>query len=288
MHNSPRGIFNSPWFLRLISLLLAILLYAYVNGTHNGVFRNTMQNDNDTVLTSSKTTTMTMPLNVNNEKNRFVVSGYPQYVKVKISGPSALVKSTKNTRNFKCYIDVADLGVGKHTVKVRESGLGSGLKYSFSPAKINVNVQPRRTVTMPVTIRLSNSTVAGDHTVGKPRATATSVQVTGSKKNVKRVAKIVAYVNVPHNASSAITRQCTLTALDSKGHVLNVVIVPSTITVTVPISSNDSSSSSSSASSDDNGPDSAFSSSSHARKNSSSSSSDTESSSSSSNSSSNQ
>lgn len=280
MRKSPRSIFDSPWFLRLISLLLAILLFAYVNGTHDGVFRNTMQNDNDTMLTSSKTTTMTMPLNVNNEKNRFVVNGYPQYVKVRITGPSALVKSTKNTRNFKCYIDVADLGVGKHTVRVKESGLGSGLKYRFTPSKINVNVQPRRTVTMPVTIRLSNSTVAGDHTVGKPRATATSVQVTGSKKNVKRIAKIVAYVNVPHNATSSITRQCTLTALDSKGHVLNVVIVPSTITVTVPISSDNSSSSSSSSSSDDNGPDTAFSSSNHVRRSSSSNSSDTETSSS--------
>lgn len=278
MRRPPSGFFNSRWFLRLISLLLAVLLFAYVNGSHNGVFRGTMQTDNDTALTSTKTTTMTMPLNVNNEKNRFVVNGYPQYVKVKISGPSALVKSTKNTRNFKCYIDVADLGVGQHTVRVKETGLGSGLKYSFSPAKINVNVQPRRTVTMPVTIRLSNSTVAGDYNVGKPRATATSVQVTGSKKNVKRVAKIVTYVNVPHNATASITRQCTLAALDSKGHALNVVIVPSTITVTVPISSNDSSSSSSSSSSDDNGPDSALSSSNRSKKNSESSSSNTESS----------
>lgn len=244
--------------------MLAVLLFAYVNGTHNGSLRSTMQNDNDSALTSTKTVTMTMPLNVNNDKNRFVVNGYPQYVKIKVSGPSALVKSTKNTRNFKCYIDVNDLSVGKHTVSVKETGLGSGLKHSFTPSKITVNVEPRRTITMPVTVRMRGNTSSSSRTIGRPRATATSVQVTGSKKLVKKVAKIVAYVNIPRGANSTIQRQCTLTALDSKGHVLNVVILPSTITVTVPINAGESSesSTSSSSSSDDNGPDTVLSSSS--------------------------
>ena len=58
---------------------------------------------------------MKMPLDLTVNSQKYVVSGYPQYVKVKISGPSALVTTTMNTQNFKVYANLNNLGSGEHT-----------------------------------------------------------------------------------------------------------------------------------------------------------------------------
>ena len=90
-----------------------------------------------------------------------MITGYPQYVRVKVSGPSALVTTTANTQNFKVYADLSKLGIGHHTVKLKTSGLNSELRAALTPEKIKVNIQPRATTTVPVEVRLSSKSVNG-------------------------------------------------------------------------------------------------------------------------------
>jgi YbbR domain-containing protein len=134
--------------------------------------------------------------------------------------------------------------VGHHTIKLRTSGLNSELRTALTPEKIKVNIQPRATTTVPVEVRLSSKSVNGGYEVGTPKSSMTNVQVSGARDEVRRVAKVVAEVNVPKDATSDLHRQVTLQALDKHGHILNVIISPNSVSVTVPISSNGMASSS--------------------------------------------
>lgn len=235
--NNNKGFFNRKWALRLVSLILAIFLFTYVNGSKDGFLRqNTRNSDNqNSALMSNKSATIKMPLDITVDNSKYVVSGYPQYVKVRISGPSALVTTTNNTQNFKVYADLSKLGTGEHRVRLKTSGLNSELSSTVVPKYITVNIQPRRTVNMKVTVRLSTRNVGSDYQVGRPRADINSVQVTGSQSEINQVNKVVAFVDVPRDAKNDLQRQVTLQALDKKGQTLNVVIWPSTTNVTVPI-----------------------------------------------------
>lgn len=250
MGKDTKGFFRRKWFLRIISLILAIFLFMYVNGSKSGFLRqNTRNNNQSSALMSNKSVTLRMPLDVTIDNNKYIVSGYPQYVKVKVTGPSALVTTTSNTQNFKVYADLSDLTPGKHRVKLKTSGLNSELTSKIEPQYINVNIQPRKTITMKVTVRLSNKDLDNDHKLGRPRSDIQTVQVTGSRDEVNKVNRIVAFVAIPHDAKENIARQVTLQAIDRNGQTLNVVISPTTTNVSIPVSAGSQSSSSSDSSS---------------------------------------
>ncbi|MBD5091265.1 MAG: hypothetical protein HDT49_06145 [Lactobacillus sp.] len=246
MGKNTKGFFRRKWFLRIISLILAIFLFMYVNGSKSGFLRqNTRNNNQSSALMSNKSVTLRMPLDVTIDNNRYIVSGYPQYVKVKVTGPSALVTTTSNTQNFKVYADLSDLTPGKHRVKLKTSGLNSELTSKIEPQYINVNIQPRKTVTMKVTVRLSNKDLDNGYKLGQPHSDIQTVQVTGSRDEVNKVNRIIAFVAVSRDAKDNITRQVTLQAVDRNGQTLNVVISPTTTNVSIPVSAGSQSSSSS-------------------------------------------
>ncbi|WP_295747780.1 CdaR family protein [uncultured Limosilactobacillus sp.] len=240
------SFFSNICVLRISSLILAIFLFIYVNGSKDGFLRQNTRTGDNSALMSNRSATIKMPLQLKVNSQRYVITGYPQYVRVKVSGPSALVTTTANTQNFKVYADLSKLGIGHHTVKLKTSGLNSELRAALTPEKIKVNIQPRATTTVPVEVRLSSKTVNGGYEVGTPKSSMSNVQVSGARDEVRRVAKVVAEVNVPKNATSDLHRQATLQAVDKHGRILNVIISPNNVSVTVPISSNGMTSSSNS------------------------------------------
>lgn len=240
MKNDKMGLFDHVWVLRIVSLVLAILLFIYVTGSKSSDTRQSSQNGQNTALMANKTQTLKIPLEVESNSEKYVVTGFPQYVKIKITGPSALVTTTANTQNFKVYADLTKLGTGKHEVRLKASGLNKELSYTIAPAKIKVNIQSRNTATVPVEVRLSSKTLNGSYRIGTPKAALKKVQITGAKSEVQQVAKVIAYVNVPKNAQSTLHRTVTLQAINESGQTMNVVIMPNTVSVTVPISQTDS------------------------------------------------
>ena len=254
MGKDTKGFFRRKWFLRIISLILALFLFMYVNGSKSGFLRqNTRNNNQSSALMSNKSVNLRMPLDVTIDNNKYIVSGYPQYVKVKVTGPSALVTTTSNTQNFKVYADLYDLTPGKHRVKLKTSWLNSELTSKIEPQYINVNIQPRKTITMKVTIRLSTRDLDNGYKLGRPHSDIQTVQVTGSRDEVNKVNRIVAFVAIPHDAKDNIARQVTLQAIDRNGQTLNVVISPTTTNVSIPISAGSQSSSSNDSSSSSSG-----------------------------------
>lgn len=252
-NNKPQNPFNSRWFFRISALVLAVLLFIYVNGEKLGNTHKTELNTETTSLTSTKKKTLTMPLDLTVDSDRYIVSGYPKNVKVTVSGPAALVTATANTQNFKVYADLSSLGPGKHVVKPKQTGLNNDLTYHFKPKQFTVLIQSRKTESMAVQTKVDTSQLADGYKAGKATTSMDNVQITGAIAEVNKVDHVVASVSLSKKDKTNISKQVTLQAVDKNGNTVNVVITPQTTTIKIPISKQNSAAGSSSSSSSDSG-----------------------------------
>lgn len=228
---------NTKFLYQLVSLLFALLLFFYVNYQRLGATRTT---DNKAqapaVLMTNKTVKMTMPLAVNVDNDKYFVTGYPERVQVKLSGPSAMVKAMDNTRNFEVYADLSKLKAGTHNVKFKTSGLNKEVTASIEPDSAVIRIERRKTITMPIQARYDTGQISSGYAAGTPALSSQTASVTGGQKSIKKIVGVVANVNLPEGTNSAYSKNVILQAIDKNGKTVpDVVISPETVHVTVPI-----------------------------------------------------
>ncbi|MBD5430396.1 CdaR family protein [Lactobacillus sp.] len=229
-----KKFFDQSWFYKIIALLLAILFALYINSNQQGYVSQSKQNV--TSLTATRKQTISVPLQVSVDTDKYYVTGYPEKVNLTLQGNNALVTSTINTQNFRVFIDLNKLKPGHHTVKVKVNGLSNQLAASIAPNTISVNIQKRKSRTLPVQIEYNKDAVPTDYKIGTPTSDPSVVRVTGAQSEVNQIDHIVAKVTLPKGQSMSYTREVILVAEDSKGRQLNVVINPVTTSVHIPIS----------------------------------------------------
>ena len=229
-----KDFWNNRWFIKVVSLLFAILLVIYIDTTQTGFV--TQGEPRKTRETANETQTISVPLQVSIDTDKYYVVGYPEKVKITLEGSNALVTSTVNTQSFRAYIDLTHRKIGKQTVKVQVTGLNSQLSYTINPATVNVDIEQRKSRTMPVQIEYNKNAVANGYNIGKPTVDPQKVEVTGAKGEVNQIDQIVAKLPLPNGINHTYERQVILVAEDNKGRQLNAVITPSTATAKLPVS----------------------------------------------------
>lgn len=233
-----KKFFESKTFCLIISLVFALSLFFMVHDYKLGQINSSTQNDNQQ-LTSNEKREVEVPLQLNVNSDKYFVIGYPNKVKVALSGPAALVTTTANTQNFKILADLSDLGPGKHTVKLQQSGLNSELKSDIKPKNITVNVQERETDAYPVEVDYRNKNIAAGYKVNKVSKDIDKVEITGPKDEMKKIKRVVAKVKLSDDTNKDVKQTTVIDALDEHGRTINVVISPSTTTVKLHIGKND-------------------------------------------------
>ena len=229
-----KDFWNKRWFIKVVSLLFAILLVIYIDSTQTGFV--TQGESRKTRQTANETQTISVPLQVSIDTDKYYVVGYPEKVKITLEGSNALVTSTVNTQSFRAYIDLTNKKIGKQTVRVQVTGLNSQLSYTINPATVNVDIERRKSRTMPVQIEYNKNAVANGYNVGTATVDPQKVEVTGAKGEVNQIDQIVAKLPLPNGINHSYQRQVILVAEDSKGRQLNAVITPSTANVRLPVS----------------------------------------------------
>src|SRR5699024_1042193 len=113
-------LFQSKWFIRVISLVLAITLYLFVT-----VETNPGQNESRIETTSSKETEVIdeVPLEIKIDAENYVVSGVPEHVKVSLEGKTSVLTPIVRQQSFTVFVDLRELEEGSHTVEVEQSEL---------------------------------------------------------------------------------------------------------------------------------------------------------------------
>ncbi|WP_181350900.1 YbbR-like domain-containing protein [Thalassobacillus sp. CUG 92003] len=225
--------FNSPWVLRLVSFVLAVLLWISVN------LDNNMETDALLIDDASEETKVlnNIPLEVRFNEDDYTVTGVPQNVSVTVEGPNSVITPLARTKNFNVFVDLTDYGPGTHTVNVQHSGISNRLSVNIEPETVDVTVEERVSENFSVDADLINENQIGEeYELGEPEIEPSEVTITGAQSLVDSVAVVKAMVNVGQSTESIENTEAPVKVYDSEGNELNVIVEPSGVELSVPIS----------------------------------------------------
>lgn len=223
----------------VISLVIAILLSAYVlstktaNLTSNG-------SDNFSTLIPEKKATLKVPLNLQFDSDNYVAVGAPTTVSVDIEGSGALISAAQSRNDIQASADLRGLKPGKHTVTVALRGVNASLTSTVTPQKITVTIAKKTTATLPVHVNYDQSKIARGYTVSQLSSDPKRVTISGPKTNVDAVETISAQVALQQGIKDTVTQAVRLVAYDKSGNVVEVNFDQRSVNVTMTITPEDS------------------------------------------------
>lgn len=216
-------------YLPIVSLLLAIFLYATVNyDSENSIFANS--------LTSARTlSNVTMRATYNSES--FEVTGLPQTCQVMLTGDAANVNNAA-TRSGYCTINLDGYTEGTHLVPVSVAGYGDSVSATATPSDVLVTLARKTTQQFEVSYDFINTDEMDDrYVLGEPTfPNGTSVNIRASRETLDSIAMVKALIDVSGQTASFET-EARLVAYDNSGNAVDAEIVPNTIDVAVSVSS---------------------------------------------------
>jgi YbbR domain-containing protein len=225
-------LMNNHWFMKIFSLLLALMLYMSVNIEKETKSGSLTRNS---VGTTSEETVTEVPVVVYYDKENLVVSGIPEFVNVTLEGPASILKPTKLQRDFEIYADLTDLGLGRHTIPLKYKNISDKLEVTITPAVVNVVIDEKVSKDFPVEVDfIHKNKIADGYSVEHPIVKPNLVTVTGAKELVEKVALVKARVNL-EGAKETVEQQSRVIVYDKDGKELDVEVEPSVVEVTVPV-----------------------------------------------------
>lgn len=221
-------LFNEK-YSKVVSLVLAVLLYAIVN-------YNALSTSFRSSLRYSKTLSDVTVLAKYNS-DTFEISGLPEKVDVILTGDAANVTSAANAENGTVICDLDGLTEGEHEIKLTTEGYGNNVNVVVNPTNVNVVMKKKTTRQFDISYDFINQDKMEQiYSAGTPEFEYTKINVRASKDTLDSIAFVKALIDVS-GQSADFEQDAVLVAYDSSGKPVNADIVPNTVHVKVPVTS---------------------------------------------------
>lgn len=221
-------LFNEK-YSKVVSLVLAVLLYAIVN-------YNALSTSFQSSLRYSKTLSDVTVLAKYNS-DTFEISGLPEKVDVILTGDAANVTSAANAENGTVICDLDGLTEGEHEIKLTTEGYGTNVNVVVNPTNVNVVMKKKTTRQFDISYDFINQDKMEQiYSAGTPEFEYTKINVRASKDTLDSIAFVKALIDVS-GQSADFEQDAVLVAYDSSGKPVNADIVPNTVHVKVPVTS---------------------------------------------------
>lgn len=221
-------LFNEK-YSKVVSLALAVLLYAIVN-------YNALSNSFQSSLRYSKTLSDVTVLAKYNS-DTFEISGLPEKVDIILTGDAANVTSAANAENGTVICDLDGLTEGEHEIKLTTEGYGNNVNVVVNPTNVNVVMKKKTTRQFDISYDFINQDKMEQiYSAGTPEFEYTKINVRASKDTLDSIAFVKALIDVS-GQSADFEQDAVLVAYDSSGKPVNADIVPNTVHVKVPVTS---------------------------------------------------
>ena len=221
-------LFNEK-YSKVVSLVLAVLLYAIVN-------YNALSTSFQSSLRYSKTLSDVTVLAKYNS-DTFEISGLPGKVDVILTGDAANVTSAANAENGTVICDLDGLTEGEHEIKLTTEGYGNNVNVVVNPTNVNVVMKKKTTRQFDISYDFINQDKMEQiYSAGTPEFEYTKINVRASKDTLDSIAFVKALIDVS-GQSADFEQDAVLVAYDSSGKPVNADIVPNTVHVKVPVTS---------------------------------------------------
>ncbi|MCX7971192.1 MAG: CdaR family protein [Negativicutes bacterium] len=185
------------WPLKILSLLLAMIVWLYV-----------MSDQNPPVETS-----ITVPLEVHNLGEGMVASDLPETVKISLKTSRGRL-SDIGDNDIRAYIDVAGLGEGRHTLRIKTFAPPKVEVAEVNPERVSFHIDESGRRTLPVEAQFASG---NENPSLKAELSEKQVVVTGPSSLLQTVYRAVVYID-PSNrpASFRLTAEPVLLGYDGK------------------------------------------------------------------------
>ncbi|WP_243525451.1 CdaR family protein [Bacillus pseudomycoides] len=227
-------LMENHWFLKGISLLLALMLYMSTNLSDKSAAEN---KSTSPFPTGDITETVSnIVVAVNYDEDKYIVSGIPKYVKVKLEGSKNVITAARSQREFGVSVDLRGYSTGTYDVPLKYTGMESNLKVTVQPESVKVTIQNKAKKSFPVEVKYSNeSQMPGGSLVEKPTIKPGTVEVIGTEEELAQVALVRAYIDLK-GITKTVTKTAEIVLYDEEGRKLDLQTTPSKVSVTIPVS----------------------------------------------------
>ena len=217
---------DSPWFLRFTALFLAIMLFLSVKA-EDQANRNTA-NDVFALLQD-------VPVEVYYDTENLVVTGVPEMVNMTIEGPANIVQTTKVLKDFTLKLDLQDLTLGEHSVRIRAENLSDKLDVLLDPATVDITIEEKVSQSFRVDPEMNTRLLADGFEVKSMDVQPSSIQVTGAKSVVDAISFVKVSVTGEGSLDESFEQKSRVRVLDRDLNKLSVSLEPEEVTVKVDI-----------------------------------------------------
>ncbi|MEW8968292.1 YbbR-like domain-containing protein [Exiguobacterium alkaliphilum] len=218
------------WFLRIIALALAILLYFMVAETSSST-----SSSSALPIVGQSSMVLDVPVEVFFDEVQYVAYNVPEELNVELQGPSSSLTMTRLVKDYQVFVDLTNLGTGFHRVPVEARGFGGDVNVKLERDTVEIYIDRKQTVEVPVSVNVLNKDQLPEgYVVGDAEIEPTTVKVSGGASRIQNVKEITLNIDVA-NQNQTFTRELPPTILDANGNPLNVTVEPNIIRVTVPV-----------------------------------------------------
>ena len=222
------NLMDSPWFLRIMALLLAFLLFFSVK---------TADDSNSAAESGTVTEKIEdVALEVYYDDTNLMVSGLPETVDLTISGPTSVVQTTRQLKDFTLFVDLRDMEMGEHRVSIQTENLSEQLRVQMDPAFVDINIEERVSQEFRIDPELNDRLLAEGFVLESMVADPNSVTVTGPKSVIDSISFVKATITGEPGIDESFETEARVRVLANDLTKLeNVTIEPEAVQVAVGI-----------------------------------------------------
>jgi len=196
---------------RILSLLLALLLWVYVTNEQNPVSDQSFS----------------VPLTARDLPQGYVVAGLPGAVNVRVRGASLVINALRRD-DFSALVNLSGVKSGRQEVKVQLNAPHEVEVLQISPATVVITADQVAEKKVPVVAVLKGS-VADGLQAGAPVVDPANATVSGPSAALAKISQLSVTVNVS-GAKAAVTSEAPL-----ESGLTGVTVSPARVRVTVPV-----------------------------------------------------
>ncbi len=172
----------------------------------------------------------------------YVVEGIPKTVDITLIGQRRHIFLAKQSPSKNVSVDLTGLKPGTHEVTLKYTQRLKSLEYKLDPTRITVKIYDKESETRSLTYDILHpDDLDSKLSIKNVELDRTEVIVKGAKYKLEQVATVKALVDVneiPHPEAGEIkVKEIPLVAYDTNGKIINVEIVPKTVSAKVTIAS---------------------------------------------------
>lgn len=219
---------ESKWFMRVVALLLALLLYSSVNFDQDQSPPTASSSDSLEVIEE-------VPVDVIYDNENFVVTGAPTTVTMTIEGPRAIVQSTRAQKEYEVYIDMSNADIGEVNVPIQVRNISDKLTVTLDPNYADVSLQEKVSKEFSVEAEFDTSQLAEGFESDTPIVEPTKVTIVGAKNLIDQITYVKAALNIGSEVDETILTNAPIRVLDRDLNLLDVVVEPARVEVRVPV-----------------------------------------------------